>query len=280
MLKMEIGFTKVVTIAICLAGSTTIFAQDIIFRNNGAEIQAIVREVGVDEVKYKKFNNQNGPIYRLRKSEISMIEYEDGSRDVFNDVSASIEDRVQTSVNQKNNYRSNNIYSDYQLPASRHVLSEQDEEQYSKKIYLGVGYGFDYGGLFGGKIELLPIKHLGLFAGAGYNLLSLGWNIGGTLKIFPDRKVSPNLMLMYGYNAVIVGTDSYSEQYEKTSYGVTIGGNVDIKIGRNNKISAGLFVPFRSNEFKEIHDDAKNDPNMSLSPLFPVTFSFGFNFGF
>mgnify|MGYP003623934062 FL=1 len=109
--------------------------------------------------------------------------------------------------------------------------------------------------------------------------MSLGWNIGGTVKILPDKKVSPNLMLMYGYNAVIVGTDSYSEQYEKTSYGITIGGNIDIKIGRNNKISAGIFIPFRSSEFKDIHDKARNDPNMSLSPLLPITFSFGFNFG-
>lgn len=154
------------------------------------------------------------------------------------------------------------------------------EEYKSPKFYLGIGAGFDYGGMIGGKFEYLPIKNVGVFAGLGYNLLSLGWNVGGTYKILPDKKVSPNLMLMYGYNAVIVGADSYAKQYEMTSYGVTVGANLDIKVGKkDNKISVGLFVPFRSSKFKDNHEEAKNDPNLDLTPLMPVTFSFGFNFG-
>ncbi|MDR2145414.1 MAG: hypothetical protein LBE91_03005 [Tannerella sp.] len=275
MLNIRLELRKVIALAISLAGSVTMLAQDIIIRKNGDNIQAIVREVGIDDVRYKRFDTPNGPTYRLKKSEISMIRYEDGSRDVFNGASTSVEDRRQPSVNQRNDY----VYSRQQLPASRYTYPEQYEEQYPKKFYLGVGYGFDYGGLFGGKFEFLPVKHFGLFAGAGYNLLSIGWNAGGTLKILPDKKVSPNLMLMYGYNAVIVGINSYSKQYEKTSYGVTVGANFDIKIGRKNKISAGFFVPFRSSEFQEVHDNAKNDPNMSLTPLLPITFCVGFNFG-
>jgi hypothetical protein len=157
--------------------------------------------------------------------------------------------------------------------------SEQAVEQVSPKMYLGAGIGLDYGGMFGGKFEFLPVKQLGLFAGVGYNMLSLGWNIGGTFKILPDKKVSPNVMLMYGYNAVLAGADSYAKQYEMTSYGVTAGVNFDIKIGKKNKISAGLYIPFRSSKFRENYDNAKDDPNMSLSDLTPVAFSVGFNFG-
>ena len=151
----------------------------------------------------------------------------------------------------------------------------------SSIIYLGPGFGLDYGGL-GAKFEFLPIERFGVFAGGGYNLLSLGWNIGGTFKILPDKRVSPNLMLMYGYNAVLVviGGNSYFKQYEMTSYGVTVGANVDIKVGEKNKISVGLFVPFRSKKFTENYNKAKNDPNVSnLSPLLPIQISVGFNFG-
>ena len=144
-------------------------------------------------------------------------------------------------------------------------------------FYLGAGVGFDYGGL-GGKIELLPVKYVGFFAGAGFNLLSVGWNVGGTYKILPDRKVSPNLMFMYGYNAVFVGADAYSKQYNMTSYGITVGANVDIRFGKN-KLSAGLFIPFRSSKFKEKLKNAENDPNLNLTPLLPVQISVGFNFG-
>ena len=155
---------------------------------------------------------------------------------------------------------------------------EVQTEPQNPAAYLGVGFGFDYGGL-GGKVEFLPIKYFGLFAGAGYNLLSVGWNVGGTFKISPDKKVSPNLMLMYGYNAVFVGADSYAGKYEMTSYGLTAGVNLDIKVGRKGKISAGLFVPFRSGKFKDNYKAAKNDSYLKVSDLLPVAFSVGYNFG-
>jgi hypothetical protein len=155
----------------------------------------------------------------------------------------------------------------------------QDQGPENPKCYLGIGIGFDYGGA-GGKIEYLPVKNIGVFAGAGLNLLSLGWNIGGTYKILPDSKVSPNLMAMYGYNAVFVGADPYAKQYEMTSYGISVGANFDIKVGgRGNKISVGLFVPFRSGKFKDNYEKAKNDPNMNITSLFPIGFSVGYNFG-
>jgi len=68
---------------VCVASS---FAQDIITLKNGNDIQALVQEIGELEVKYKKFDNPNGPNYTLKKSEIFMIRYANGSKDVFNKV--------------------------------------------------------------------------------------------------------------------------------------------------------------------------------------------------
>jgi hypothetical protein len=154
----------------------------------------------------------------------------------------------------------------------------QNSERANKKFYIGPGIGFDYGGL-GGKVEFLPIKYVGVFAGAGYNLLSVGWNVGGTVKILPDKVVSPNIVVMYGYNAALTGLDSYAKQYNMTSYGVTAGINLDIKVGKKgHKISPGVFLPFRSEKFKENYKKAEDDPNMTVSFLMPITFSVGFNF--
>ena len=170
------------------------------------------------------------------------------------------------------------IFSALLLCVSGNVLYAQEQEN-AVKTYLGAGIGFDYGG-FGAKLEVLPIKYVGVFGGLGYNLLSLGWNLGGTFKILPDSKVSPNLMLMYGYNGVSVGTDSYSRKYNMTSYGVTAGINLDIKLGsKGHKLSAGLFLPFRSGKFQDNYDAAKNDPNMKFyNELPPIAYSVGFNF--
>jgi hypothetical protein len=151
--------------------------------------------------------------------------------------------------------------------------------QSEQSIYLGTGIGFDYGGI-GGKIEYLPVKHFGVFGGLGYNLLSLGWNVGATYKIFPDKKVSPNLMAFYGYNAVFKGIDSYAAQYNMTSYWLSIGGNLDILIGRRgNKLSVGLFVPVRSSKFMDNYDRAKADRNLEMKlSLLPIGISVGYNF--
>lgn len=59
------------------------FAQDVIILTNGDEILSIVNEVGIDVIKYKKFDNQTGPVYTIEKSKVFMIKYQNGSKDVF-----------------------------------------------------------------------------------------------------------------------------------------------------------------------------------------------------
>jgi len=69
--------------AAVLSLSIYVHAQDVITLKNGGEIQAFVQEIGDVEVKYKKFENPDGPNYTLKKMEIFMIRYANGSRDVF-----------------------------------------------------------------------------------------------------------------------------------------------------------------------------------------------------
>ncbi len=154
-----------------------------------------------------------------------------------------------------------------------HLCAQSGEQ----KVYLGLGIGFDYGGI-GGKLEYLPIKQLGLFGGLGYNLLSAGWNVGATYKILPNKRVSPNLIAFYGYNGVtrVIG----ASKYDMVSYGMTIGGNLDIMLGKSgNKLSVGLFIPFRSEKFMDNYDAIKADSNIEMqNDLLPVAISVGFNF--
>ena len=58
-------------------------AQDVIIKVNGDEINAIIIEVDSSEVKYKRFDNESGPIYIIATSDIFMIKYENGEKDVF-----------------------------------------------------------------------------------------------------------------------------------------------------------------------------------------------------
>lgn len=54
-----------------------------IILKNGDIIKAVISEVGVNEVKYKKCENLGGPVYSILKKEVFMIKYANGTKDVF-----------------------------------------------------------------------------------------------------------------------------------------------------------------------------------------------------
>ncbi len=58
-------------------------AQDIITKKNGEDIKAKVLEVTKTEIKYKRFESPEGAIYTMDKSDIVMIRYKDGTKDLF-----------------------------------------------------------------------------------------------------------------------------------------------------------------------------------------------------
>jgi hypothetical protein len=71
------------TLLITIFTLSSCFSQDIITTKASDDIKVKVLEVTTSEVKYKKFDNQDGPTFSLLKSEILMIRYENGSKDVF-----------------------------------------------------------------------------------------------------------------------------------------------------------------------------------------------------
>ena len=50
---------------------------------------------------------------------------------------------------------------------------------------------------------------------------------------------------------------------------------------KGNKFSVGLFVPIRSQKFKDNYDEIENDPNIDIkNGLLPIAFSIGYNIAF
>jgi hypothetical protein len=58
-------------------------ACDLITLKNGEEISAKVLEITSIEVKYKKCDSPDGPLYVVRKSDVFMIKYANGTKEVF-----------------------------------------------------------------------------------------------------------------------------------------------------------------------------------------------------
>ena len=62
---------KIQLLIACLFCSVTfLFAQDKIYRQNGKIVEAKIIEISASEIKYKEFNNPDGPIYVLETDRI------------------------------------------------------------------------------------------------------------------------------------------------------------------------------------------------------------------
>ena len=79
---------KLITICFALLCYNA-FAQDLITKKDGTDIQAKVLEVTTNEVKYKLFDEPDGVTYTARKSELLMVRYESGRKDIFSNNSYS-----------------------------------------------------------------------------------------------------------------------------------------------------------------------------------------------
>lgn len=91
--------------------------DNIIFKD-GTEISAIVEEIRLNEISYKKCENIGGPTYVASKSEIFMIRYKNGTKEVMNQ------------VNTKNNTNSNmNVNSESTTASIRYFSELTDVEK-------------------------------------------------------------------------------------------------------------------------------------------------------
>lgn len=71
---------------LALLPSLSMSAQDIITKKDGTDIAARILEVNIDDIKYKRFSNLEGPTYTIAKSDVLIVRYENGENEVFNDV--------------------------------------------------------------------------------------------------------------------------------------------------------------------------------------------------
>jgi hypothetical protein len=68
---------------------TSLYAQDNIILRNGDEVKGKVLEITDEYVKFKPADNPDGPVYSYKKSEIFMIKYENGKKELFNEIQNS-----------------------------------------------------------------------------------------------------------------------------------------------------------------------------------------------
>lgn len=117
--------------------SVSVSAQDVIVKKDGSTILSKVLEVGQEEIKYKKFDNLEGPTYTIQKSELQAINYQNGAKDTFS-----------TPVREENRYLPNNQNDGEQQMNDRAllVLDHEMQKQQLKKNKMLKTVGWIMGG--------------------------------------------------------------------------------------------------------------------------------------
>ncbi|KIC92640.1 hypothetical protein OI18_21930 [Flavihumibacter solisilvae] len=115
------------------------FSQDTITKRSGEDMRVKVLEVNQSDIKYKKYDNLEGPTFSLLKSEIVMIRYSNGTRDMFIDEPKNVE------LKPYDKYSREDLYHLGQSDASKHY-----------KGYKGAGGGTLITGLVSPLLGLIP----------------------------------------------------------------------------------------------------------------------------
>lgn len=190
-------------------------SQDKIYRNNGKVIEAKVIEVGASEIKYREFNNPDGPIYILETDKIKKIVYENGKEEKFVD---NLKD-PERYAGQLNRVIKLNFLS---------ALYGYSEISFEKSTGVGKGYELSLGVIGAGKSSLLyynfnqlgEVKRspFGLFVSGGFKFSKLP-----DFLFFGKTRFSHIMQGTYAKPVLYLGHYKENQVQEKASNSFVVG---------------------------------------------------------
>lgn len=257
---------NIITSIIFLLVLQSAFAQDIIYKKNGDKIEANVVEVGLKEVKYKKFNVQEGPMYVLLKSDIFMIEYADGSKDVFNQEenaaapSNSLQENSEVRNNSKDLHQSSLSFQLLGLLQFGPII--QYENRISERLYLVPHLRIGYAG---------ALSHI-VWGAEGGTIIDPALGAGLGLRSFSPSKYTSGAWYYSGhlelyYTTVEYGGNDPNEKYFQLGVFGNIGYRWRYKNGGFLNVGAFLGVGYGFSNYEN-----------TVLPIFMAEVTYGFEF--
>lgn len=96
-----------ISISLCVS------AQDVIVKKDGSTIISKVLEVNIDNIKYKKHSNLDGPIYNMKLSDVLSINYANGEKETFDQLNNDIRNEHDNENAQESSYINDGIIAGY-----------------------------------------------------------------------------------------------------------------------------------------------------------------------
>jgi hypothetical protein len=168
------------------------------------------------------------------------------------------------------------------------VLSELNAQDYlqssgKNEWHVGLGLGIPYGRT-GLKVNFNPKDQIGVFAGIGYWLTSIGgndkgglaYNLGTTYTLKTHSRTECYFLGSYGINSVL-DANGFAEVYQGISLGA--GMKLNSKKKKGNFWDFGVVFPFRNRKYKDELTKINNSPNIQgyIESHFSVTIAYNFS---
>jgi hypothetical protein len=117
-------------------------AQDHIYMKDGSEYRAKVEEITPDIIKFKKFDQPDGPVRTVKVQDVISIRYQDGTEELFT--------KVQEQTPEKTNEEDQYVYS-FEDVKKEEQQPEKPKSKFElnghhRYVSLGAGFGNSYGG--------------------------------------------------------------------------------------------------------------------------------------
>jgi hypothetical protein len=228
--------------------------QDIIHKNDTSTIRAKILEVGVNEIKFKKYDNPDGPIYTIKKADVSIIVYENGNVDVITQPKMVMGKPVNL-----NQYK-RNIISVYLLDFLIDRLTVSYEHIFYDG-YLGVNVPLSFG--------VSPQSNNTFVTGADVNFYPKGqgkWSyfIGPKLRFGDYGEV-----LKYSHNDSFVSfmVNNGIAFAPRSGFRFVLGGGIGV-------LSKSTNMPHSNNYYSRRHQSINNQ----IMPWGTVNLNIGFSF--
>ena len=186
--------------AVFCISTTSLFAQDIILKTDGSEIKAKVLEIITDQqIKYKDFDFQNGPVRNINITEVFMITYEGGKKEVFNK-QTSTQTPMQTSTQAST--QTSTPSPDLRLKNEFYLIGNNDN---AMLVFFKENNSMEYYNDFESACRLGTSGKTLLGVGLGLTGLGVTLCIMGVYGINYDALVAGSVLTGVGHTLTIIG---------------------------------------------------------------------------
>jgi hypothetical protein len=211
-------------------------AQDKIYRNNGKVVLVKIVEVGASEIKYKEYQNPDGPVYVLETDRVKKIIYENGKIETFDNLK---------DMERYDGQKRQAIKANFLSPLYGYL-----EVGYEKTTGFGKSYEFSLGIIGAGKSDIINYtyyngtgsqlnevrkKQFGFFATGGYKFGKLPdfilFGKSRASHLMQGTYIKPLIYIGHYKENILIQKGSNNNPFEVGKQNVTFGA-LQIELGR------------------------------------------------